>query len=221
MPFRDDNTPKQPVRSRHIRRRRALIWTGAIGGVVAVALGGGYAWLSATSTVRAVGVADCHQVPTRGGTLVDDIDKERARICGAIGALSDAWAAQDAAAYGAAFTEDATYITFAGTYYSGRDDIVRSHAALFDGPLSDTRLENRFLDLQLLTDGVAVLTARGDNYEGEDPGELTKVQTYTLVRDGEGWKVASFQNTQRQRVMEKIQYLWMPDTRPNAEVNAG
>src|SRR5699024_12225383 len=71
------------------------------------------------------------------------------------------------------FTEDATYTTFAGTYYSGREDIVGSHAVLFDDVLADTRLADRFLELRMLTADVAVLTTRGDNYQGEEIGRAS------------------------------------------------
>ncbi|OLT49272.1 DUF4440 domain-containing protein [Saccharomonospora sp. CUA-673] len=138
-------------------------------------------------------------------------------MCAVIGRLATAWDRQDAEAYGANFTETATYTTFAGTYYDGRDDIVRSHAALYDGPLSGTRLADRYLGLRFLSEDIAVLTTRGDTYDGDQPDELTKVQTYTLTRDGDDWKIAAFQNTQRKALMEQVQYRWMPDTKPNAE----
>lgn len=202
-------------------RRLLLTAAGAVVGLLALVGAGGYAWLSTSNTVQVTGVENCLQVPTRSQLTAGEESAARESICGTLDALSTAWAGQDAGAYGAEFTEDATYTTFAGTYYSGREDIVGSHAALFDDVLADTQLADRFLELRMLTSEVAVLTTRGDNYEGEDPGELTKVQTYTLVREGEQWKVASFQNTQRQPVMEQIQYLWMPGTRPAAERTDG
>lgn len=64
---------------------------------------------------------------------------------------------------------------------------------------------------------MAILTTRGDTYEGEEPGVPSKLQTYTFVQEAGDWKIAAFHNTQRQPVMEKIQYLWMPETQPAAE----
>lgn len=177
----------------------------------------GYVWLTRSNTVQLAGAEDCLEAPTSSPLAPDEETSAREAVCATIADLSAAWAVQDAEAYGNGFTEDATYTTFAGTYYSGRADIVRSHAALFDDVLDDTQLADRFLELRILTADVAVLTTRGDNYEGEDPGELTKVQTYTLVRDGQEWKIAAFQNTQRKPAMEGVQYLWMPGTRPAAE----
>jgi len=202
---------------RRHRRRRLVIAAGIVAALLALVVGGGYVWLTRSNTVQLAGAKDCLEVPTSSPVASAEEAGARESVCATIADLSAAWAAGDAEAYGDGFTEDATYTTFAGTYYSGREDIVGSHAVLFDDVLADTRLADRFLELRMLTADVAVLTTRGDNYQGEDPGELTKVQTYTLVRHGREWKVASFQNTQRRPVMEAIQYLLMPGTRPAAE----
>ncbi|ONM46277.1 hypothetical protein B0T44_19640 [Nocardia donostiensis] len=131
--------------------------------------------------------------------------------------LTNAWDANDAEAYGSFFTGNATYTTWVGTVYTGREDIVNSHRALFDGPLAGTRLADRYLALRFLTEDVAVMLTRGDTFEGEPPESPSKVQSYTLIRDGDVWRVAAFHNTQRSKVMERIQFLWYPDTRPAAE----
>lgn len=64
---------------------------------------------------------------------------------------------------------------------------------------------------------VAVLLTRGDTYDDEPPESPSKVQSYTMVREGDTWRVAAFHNTQRGKVMERIQFLWYPGTRPAAE----
>jgi len=39
-----------------------------------------------------------------------------------------------------------------------------------------------------------------------------------VVREADGvWRIASFHNTQRQRVFERLSFLLAPDTRPQAE----
>lgn len=201
------------VRSRRSRRRWIL---GAVAGLAAVALGLGL-WLTSPAALAQTGTAQCADVPTTSALDQDATEDVRAGVCATIAGLTQAWAAHDATAYGAGFTENATYTTFAGTYYTGRHDITDSHAALFDGVLEGTRLTDAYLGLQVLTDDVAILTTRGDRYEGDDPGALTKVQTYTLVRQEDVWRVAAFQNTARSEAMERIQFIWMPHTRPAAE----
>jgi uncharacterized protein (TIGR02246 family) len=97
---------------------------------------------------------------------------------------------------------------------------VAGHEALFSGFLKDTKLANSFLDIRFLSADTAVVTGCGDTYTGDEPapGRLSKVQTYTLVREADGaWRIAAFHNTKRQPVMERISFLLSPDTRSAAE----
>lgn len=145
---------------------------------------------------------------------------ERDAVCGVLASLVDAWNDNDAEAYGRLFTEDATYTTFVGSHYQGRKDITDAHRALFAGFLKDTELADSILDIRFLTPDTAIVTGRGDTYTGDRPapGKLSKVQTYTFVREASGeWRVAAFHNTKRRPVMERISFLLAPDTRPAAE----
>ncbi|MEV4054423.1 SgcJ/EcaC family oxidoreductase [Amycolatopsis sp. NPDC049688] len=139
---------------------------------------------------------------------------DRTTVTAVLDSLADAWGRGDADAYGAHFTEDATYVTFVGTRYAGRDDIAGSHRVLFEKFLKGTKLAHEVLDVRFLGADVAVLTSRGDTYTGDAPKKLSKVQTYTLVRDGERWLVAAFHNTQRKPLMERISFKFAPETRP-------
>ena len=146
------------------------------------------------------------------------IDTNRtAAITAVIDSLAEAWARGDGDAYGAHFTEDATYITFVGTHYQGREDIAGSHRALFAKFLQGTKLAHEILGIRLLGTDAAVLTTRGDTYKGDHPGKLTKIQTYTLVREGDRWLIAAFHNTQRKPLMEAISFRFAPETKPKAE----
>ncbi|MEV0298823.1 SgcJ/EcaC family oxidoreductase [Nocardia sp. NPDC050710] len=122
-------------------------------------------------------------------------------------------------AYGAVFTEDATYTSYLGTYYRGRTDIVEGHRALFDSFLKDTRLADSFLDIRFYGPDTAVVTSRGDTYKGEreQARDLSKTQTYTVVRQDGRWLIAAFQNTKRSNVMERFSFLFSPDSKPSAE----
>ncbi|GAA5170843.1 SgcJ/EcaC family oxidoreductase [Amycolatopsis dongchuanensis] len=137
-------------------------------------------------------------------------------VTAVVDSLGDAWARGDADAYAAHFTEDATYVTFVGTHYQGRRDIAESHRALFAGFLKGTKLTYELLDVRFLGPDVAVLTTRGDNHKGAAPKKLPKVQTYTLVREGERWLIAAFQNTRRKALMERLTFRFAPETRPAA-----
>jgi uncharacterized protein (TIGR02246 family) len=132
-----------------------------------------------------------------------------------LGDLIAAWSCHDAGGYGALFTEDATYVTFVGTSYRGRADIVRGHRALFDRFLAGTRLADEIVELRFYGADTAVVTSHGDTYKGVRPKRLSKVQTYTLVRESDGvWRIAAFQNTKRRPLLERISFLLEPASRP-------
>ena len=58
------------------------------------------------------------------------------------------------------------------------------------------------------------MSTSGDTSKGAQPGKLSKVQTYTLVRDGGRWLVAAFHNTERKPLLERISFAFAPDTKP-------
>ncbi|QGV81974.1 SgcJ/EcaC family oxidoreductase [Streptomyces ficellus] len=145
-------------------------------------------------------------------------EHDRQAVTGVIDSLVDAWRRRDADAYAAPFTDDATYVTFVGTYYQGRQDIADSHRVLFAKYLKGTRLADEVLDVRFPAPDVAVVTGRGDTYKGKRPEKLSKVQTYTLVREADGqWRIAAFQNTKRKPLMEAISFKTAPGLIPAAQ----
>ncbi|MFF1925957.1 SgcJ/EcaC family oxidoreductase [Streptomyces sp. NPDC058221] len=145
---------------------------------------------------------------------------DKAAITAVMAEMNLAWARNDADAYGALFTQDATYVTFVGTYYSGRADIVECHRALFAKFLKNTKLAGQITDIRFCGPDTAVVTGRGDTYKGAAPkaSKLSKVQTCTFVREADGqWRVAAFHNTQRKPLMEAISFRTAPGTIPAAQ----
>ncbi|WP_125612261.1 SgcJ/EcaC family oxidoreductase [Specibacter cremeus] len=149
------------------------------------------------------------------------IQDDREAITAVLAEMNDAWARHDADAYGALFTEDATYVTFVGTHYSGRADIVACHRTLFSKFLKNTRLAADIIDIRFPGPDTAIVTGRGDTYKGASapaPSKMSKVQTHTLVREADGtWLIAAFHNTQRKRLMEAISFKTAPSTIPAAQ----
>ncbi|MER5865131.1 SgcJ/EcaC family oxidoreductase [Kitasatospora sp. NPDC002040] len=142
---------------------------------------------------------------------------ETAAVQAVLNRLVDAWARHDAEAYGDLFTEDATYITYIGTRYQGRPDIVACHRTLFGGLAKGTRLADATLDIRFPAPGLAVVNGRGDTYKGKRPQKLSKIQTYTLVRGDDGqWLIAAFQNTKRKPLLEALSYRLAPGLVPAA-----
>ncbi|MFE3445081.1 SgcJ/EcaC family oxidoreductase [Nocardia sp. NPDC059180] len=195
------------------RRRTVAKVLGVSALTLGIAAVGGYVWLDQTSDVRNQGVAECTDVTPDGGTAAD-----LQGVCATLTELNASWARGDADAYGAVFTENGTYTTFAGTHYDGRRDITESHRALFNGFLKGSKLADSYLGIRFFGADTAIVTTRGDRYDDERPSELSKTATFTMVREQDGqWRIAAFQNTQRKTVMERISFLFEPDTKPEAE----
>ncbi|MGW8379092.1 SgcJ/EcaC family oxidoreductase [Streptomyces sp. ODS28] len=136
-------------------------------------------------------------------------------MAGTVASLLEAWGRHDADAYGEVFTEDATYVTYVGTRYQGRRDIAESHRILFAKYLKGTRLAGEILDIRFPAADTAVVTSRGDTYKRARPKKLSKVQTYTLIREQGGrWRIAAFQNTKRKALMEAVSFRAAPGLIP-------
>ena len=150
-----------------------------------------------------------------GTTVVTELEAQavRAEVLAVVDRLVAAWDRGDAAAYAAEFTAEAPYVTFMGTAYHGPEGIERSHAALFRRFLKGTRMFARVVAVSVPHPDVAVVVTEGD-VAAKPPRRMPKVQTYTLVRTAEGWRVASFQNTQRKRLLERFGIAFTPEMRP-------
>lgn len=110
-------------------------------------------------------------------------------------AYRDAWDAGDADAFGALFTDDATYVIFLGDALVGRAEITENHREVFTRWQRGTRMDVRIESVRQLAPTVlSVLTVGGI---GHDPDHIAidKLQTFVLVRTGDGWRVAAFHNT--------------------------
>lgn len=140
---------------------------------------------------------------------------DRAAVTAVRDVLVDAWGRHDADTYGDQFTEDATYVTFVGTHYRGRHEIVESHRVLFEKFVRGTALTSEVLDVRFPTPDTAVVTGRGDTHRGKPPRKPTKVQTYVLVREFDGrWRIAAFHNTKRKPLLEAISFRAAPGLVP-------
>ncbi|NRQ32603.1 SgcJ/EcaC family oxidoreductase [Nonomuraea sp. NN258] len=149
--------------------------------------------------------------------MTDRTDRaaDTAAITAVLDRLAAAWDGGDGAAYGALFTEDATYITYVGTLYTGAREIGEAHQALFDSFLKGTKLASRTLGIRFTGPDTALVITRGDTYKGR-PGKLHKIQTFAMVRVAGGWRIAAFHNTKHQAVMEAVSFKFQPATRPAA-----
>jgi uncharacterized protein (TIGR02246 family) len=116
--------------------------------------------------------------------------------------LADAWNGGDMEAFGALFEEDADYVVFNGIHLKGRRQIAEVHGQLFQGPLKGTRIEGGGgQTVRMLCPHVALVHSSGGLRrpgESDVSPEQNSVQTFVLVKRGDGWRIAAFQNTRVQ-----------------------
>jgi len=113
--------------------------------------------------------------------------------------MTDAWAAGNADAFAAEFTEDASYVIYVGLTYFGRTAIRDAHVPVFQRWQKGTRPSMAVLDTRIVADGAAVVTTEGGIGKGRTI-KHDKVQTFVMVENNHAWQCAAFQNTKRNRL---------------------
>jgi uncharacterized protein (TIGR02246 family) len=109
-----------------------------------------------------------------------------------------AWAAGDADAYAACFTEDARYVAFDGDTFVGRQQIADAHRPLFTKWLAGSRLQQHSLVAREVAPGVIVANSSGavlPKGKTKAPTWRISTQTWVAVQREGSWLLASFQNT--------------------------
>jgi uncharacterized protein (TIGR02246 family) len=123
--------------------------------------------------------------------VIDDMRHETEQF---LERFREAWDAGDAKAFASLFTEDATYVIFLGDVLVGREAIESNHADVFSRWQKGAKMAVKAIEVRALGPDVhSVLTVGGIGKT--PPIALDKLQTFTLVRAGEQWLCAAFQNT--------------------------
>lgn len=115
-------------------------------------------------------------------------------------ALTGAWNAAEGAAFARVFTDDADFVNIFGTRLTGRDAIARQHQLIFDTIYRGSVSAFTVAKTRRISDDavVVLIEAQVKTPQGQMAGEVRTVITGVLVRDGDAWKIASFQNTREQ-----------------------
>ncbi|SCL39058.1 conserved hypothetical protein [Micromonospora rhizosphaerae] len=114
-------------------------------------------------------------------------------------ALVAAWADNDADAFAARYTDDATVVLPGGVFHQGREEVRRYLAGAFAGPLKGSTSVDEPESVRIIGDDTAVVVSRsGFLLPGEKtlPAERRRRATWTLSRQDGEWRVAAYQNCQ-------------------------
>jgi uncharacterized protein (TIGR02246 family) len=101
-----------------------------------------------------------------------------------------AWTANDAGAFAALYTDDATVTLADGTYLRNRAEIEAYMAAGFAGRLRGTTGVDEAESVRFAGPDAAVVISRS----GFTPPGVFRRATWTLVREPAGWRVAAYAN---------------------------
>ncbi|MEA2718906.1 MAG: hypothetical protein QOJ39_770 [Candidatus Eremiobacteraeota bacterium] len=115
-------------------------------------------------------------------------------------ALTEAWNAADGEAFARQFTEDADFVNIFAMHAVGRDAIAHGHQMILDGVYRGSVNEFTVTKVRGVRDDVmiAFVKAKLDVPQGPMAGALHALASAVLVREGDGWKIASFHNTREQ-----------------------
>ena len=114
-----------------------------------------------------------------------------------IQAIYDAWADNDADAFAALYTEDATVVQ-PGVHKKGKEEIRTTMAAGFAGPLKGSRVLDEPESVRFFgSESAVVITEGGILMAGqtEIPSERLVRATWVLTKQDGQWFVAAYQNS--------------------------
>jgi len=114
--------------------------------------------------------------------------------------LVAAWARNDADGVARVFTEDGVLILPGDVLKRGREEVRAFMAAAYAGPFKGTGVTGTPVDVRFAGQDVAVLRTHGGILaagEDEIDEELAVRSTWVVVRNGEEWQLASYQNSPR------------------------
>ena len=114
--------------------------------------------------------------------------------------LEAAWDRGNAPAWSARCTPDVDFINLLGMYVQGPAEVAAVHQKIFKGPYKDSTLKFTVDRLRVLADDAVLAIVPGELRIPAGPvkGVVRTIATMLVVRRGDAWLLASFQNTKRE-----------------------
>jgi uncharacterized protein (TIGR02246 family) len=124
-------------------------------------------------------------------------ETEVAAVRAVVDGIAESWAANDPDGFADAYTEDASMVLSGDRYFKGREVIRKMTVHQFKAAHQGTTLLQNIVDVQFLSpEAAVVITDGGVLTDGEtEPHPARALRaTWVMAKNGEGWKIAAYQN---------------------------
>jgi uncharacterized protein (TIGR02246 family) len=127
-------------------------------------------------------------------------EADRAAIRDLQATQADAWNRHDAAAYSELFEQDGDVVNVMGWLWRGRDEISRKLTGAFAHVFRESKLTITDVDVRFLDPKLAVAHVRWTMEGAKPPPGAPEpprqgIQLQVLRKNGDRWRILSFQNT--------------------------
>jgi uncharacterized protein (TIGR02246 family) len=123
---------------------------------------------------------------------------EMAAVANVIQRIVEAWAKNDAEAFAATFTPDATMVLPGDVFQQGRENIQAFMTAGYAGPYRGTKVTGQPLSARFINQDVAVIITQGGVLapgETEVAPERAIRATWVVARHEQDWLIAAYHNS--------------------------
>lgn len=157
-----------------------------------------------SSAVMALFLTCCVSSPDPAEKAAAPSQDEEASLRKLVAEQTEAWNRHDAAAWSKAFAPDAEFINIVGTVFSGRDEIQKRHAFVFESVFKDSRTEVAVRKVRFVDSNVAVVdtdhvvtgyTGLPPGVQATEQGVLRTRMRYVMKQSGGTWSIVAGQNT--------------------------
>lgn len=115
--------------------------------------------------------------------------------------MTEAWNAEDGAAFARCFTTDADFVNIFALHVVGREAVAKQHQLIFESIYRGSRNAFSILDARELSASIVLAHIAADLSVPTGPvaGKVKTLASAVFVRDDAGWLIASFHNTREQQ----------------------